>query len=280
MSASSSTTSGLLPPSSSTVRLSIRPAASPTSRPVAVEPVNEIMRTFGSSTSAWPTSPAPGQHVQHALGQAGLLEEPRDHDAAGDRGVGVRLQNDGVAERERAADRAHREHVGEVPGRDHADDADRHAPGGARPSGRQRRQLDLAERLRRSARGHLELADRGARSRGRPCGGIAPDSRMSQLDELGSVLLHQLGRALRRPRRARVIGVSAHSTLGAAADVAARAIVRASPPPAVPSTSPVAGSMVSICVGRVDPAVAEDLPRPLAARRADSPCRLRWPALS
>ncbi len=60
MSASSSTTSGLLPPISSSVRLSIRPAVSPTSRPVAVEPVNEIIRTCGSSTSAWPTSPAPG----------------------------------------------------------------------------------------------------------------------------------------------------------------------------------------------------------------------------
>ena len=37
----------------------MRPAAWPTSRPVAVEPVNEIIRTCGSSTSAWPASALP-----------------------------------------------------------------------------------------------------------------------------------------------------------------------------------------------------------------------------
>ncbi len=59
MSASSSTISGLLPPSSSTTRFSVRPAVSPTTRPVFVDPVNEIIRTFGSSTSACPTSGPP-----------------------------------------------------------------------------------------------------------------------------------------------------------------------------------------------------------------------------
>src|SRR5690348_16497286 len=40
MSAASSTMSALLPPSSRLTRFSVRPAASPTSRPTAVEPVN------------------------------------------------------------------------------------------------------------------------------------------------------------------------------------------------------------------------------------------------
>ena len=75
MSASSSTTSGLLPPSSSTTRLRLRPAASPTLRPVAVEPVKEIIRTFGSSHERLADLGAAAHHVQQALGQAGLLED-------------------------------------------------------------------------------------------------------------------------------------------------------------------------------------------------------------
>ena len=108
MSASSSTTSGLLPPSSSTMRFRVRPAASPTLRPVAVEPVKEIIRTFGSSTSAWPDLARAGHDVQHTLGQPGLLEEARHQDAAGDRRVVIGLEHDRVAQRQGRAHGAHR----------------------------------------------------------------------------------------------------------------------------------------------------------------------------
>src|SRR5579875_1566523 len=59
-SASSNTMNGEFPPSSSETRLSVRPAASPTSRPTAVEPVNEIISTFGSTVRAAPGSASPG----------------------------------------------------------------------------------------------------------------------------------------------------------------------------------------------------------------------------
>ena len=58
-SASSSTISGLLPPSSSTTFLSSPPASAPTRRPTSVEPVNETASTFGSVTSASPASASP-----------------------------------------------------------------------------------------------------------------------------------------------------------------------------------------------------------------------------
>ncbi len=51
---------GELPPSSSATRLSVRPAASPTSRPTCVEPVKQIMLMFGSVHSAAPGSASPG----------------------------------------------------------------------------------------------------------------------------------------------------------------------------------------------------------------------------
>ena len=47
-------------PGSRTTRFRVLPAVAPTSRPVAVEPVNEIIRTRGSSQSACPTSAPPG----------------------------------------------------------------------------------------------------------------------------------------------------------------------------------------------------------------------------
>src|SRR5947209_20208426 len=52
--------SGELPPSSSATRLSDAPALAPTSRPTAVDPVNEIIATFGSAVSAAPGSASPG----------------------------------------------------------------------------------------------------------------------------------------------------------------------------------------------------------------------------
>ena len=43
------------------------------------------------------------KHVQQPLGQPGLLEHPRQHDAAADRGARIGLEHDRIAERERRA---------------------------------------------------------------------------------------------------------------------------------------------------------------------------------
>ena len=183
MSASSSTISGLLPPSSSTIRFSPRPAVSPTTRPVFVDPVNEIMRTFGSSTSACPTSAPPPSTCRTPAGSPAsskmraMITPPLT-------GVfGSLLSTTAVPERERRAERPHRQHDREVPGRDHADDADRHAAGGRRPPGRQRRQ-HVTERMRDQRGGLVELSDRRVDLHAPPSAGCtrtrAPSSRRSR----------------------------------------------------------------------------------------------------
>ena len=58
-SASSSTMNALLPPSSSDTFFRRPPASSPTRLPAAVDPVNDTIDTFGSVTSASPTSAPP-----------------------------------------------------------------------------------------------------------------------------------------------------------------------------------------------------------------------------
>ena len=68
-SASSSTMSAELPPSSRCARLRCRAAASPTLRPAALDPVNEITRTRGSATSAWPVSAPPGSTCSRPSGR-------------------------------------------------------------------------------------------------------------------------------------------------------------------------------------------------------------------
>ena len=68
-SASSSTIRAELPPSSRWARLRCRPAASPTLRPAAVDPVKLRTRTCGSATSAWPTSAAPGSTCRTPSGR-------------------------------------------------------------------------------------------------------------------------------------------------------------------------------------------------------------------
>ena len=54
------------------------------------------------------------QHVQQAVGQARLLEDAGEDDAAADRGARVGLQHDRVAERERRRDRPDRQDLREV----------------------------------------------------------------------------------------------------------------------------------------------------------------------
>jgi hypothetical protein len=58
-SASSNTMNGALPPNSRCTRLSVSAAVFITFLPVPVEPVTEIMRRSGCSTSAWPVSLPP-----------------------------------------------------------------------------------------------------------------------------------------------------------------------------------------------------------------------------
>ena len=65
-------------------------------------------------------------HVQQAGGQSRLLEHLRHQGAAADRGVLVRLEDHGVAERQCRGDRPWREE-GEVERADDAHDADRDA---------------------------------------------------------------------------------------------------------------------------------------------------------
>ena len=67
------------------------------------------------------------EHLEHAWRKPGFLEHADDVDAAGHRGPRVRLEHDGVAERERWGDRADAEDERDVERGDDADDADRHA---------------------------------------------------------------------------------------------------------------------------------------------------------
>ena len=67
--------------------------------------------------------------------------------------------------------------------------------------------------------------------------------------DLGAVAVEQLGGLRRIATRARSSAVAAHSRWARAADCAARATEAAFATPAVPSTSPVAGSVVSIVSG-------------------------------
>ena len=124
-SASASTTTPFLPPSSSETRFSRRAARSAICVPVAELPVNETTATSGLSTIALPTSaPAAGHEVDDARREPGLghqLDQERravrrvrrrleDHDVAGDQGRHHLPARDG-----------HRE----VPGRDDPGDAKR-----------------------------------------------------------------------------------------------------------------------------------------------------------
>ncbi len=57
-----------LPPSSSVTRLRCRLASSPTRRPAAVDPVNEIIAMFGSSIIASPAAASPGSTCSRPAG--------------------------------------------------------------------------------------------------------------------------------------------------------------------------------------------------------------------
>jgi hypothetical protein len=95
---------------------------------------------------------AAGDDVQQPGGEAGGREHLGERQAAGDRGLGRRLEDDGVAERERGGDDAHAEDEREVPRRDDADDPARAAEAHQALSGVAaplRRLLVVAAELRR-----------------------------------------------------------------------------------------------------------------------------------
>ena len=124
-SASSSTINGLLPPSSRLTFLSSRPASAPTIRPTSVDPVKLTMSTFGSVISAWPVSASPMTIWSRPSGRPASLKIGREDGAAADRRLRIRLEHDGIAERQGRRDDAHAQHARRVPRRDRADDADR-----------------------------------------------------------------------------------------------------------------------------------------------------------
>jgi IclR family pca regulon transcriptional regulator len=70
---------------------------------------------------------AAGEHLQHACGQPGLLEDPRDVDPAGHCRARVGLEHHGVPERQCRGDRADAQDERDVERSDHADDTDRQA---------------------------------------------------------------------------------------------------------------------------------------------------------
>ena len=130
-SASSSTISAELPPSSRCTRLRCWAASAPTCRPTAVEPVNEMIRTTGSVISASPASGPPGSTCSSPSGRPASSNTRASTTPPHDRGPRVRLQHHRVAQRQRGRDRADGQDLREVERRDHPDHAGRHPLGPA-----------------------------------------------------------------------------------------------------------------------------------------------------
>ena len=193
-SASAKTTFADLPPSSSVTRLIVPAAPAAMPRPTSVEPVNAIFATSGMLDQALPAHAAgPGDHVQHALGQARLERDPLQLERGQRRQLG-RLQHDRVAGRERGRDLPRGDHEREVPRHDQAHDAERLAEGHVDAAGdgdrvaeqALRRARVVAERLHH----HLHLAARVG-------------------DRLADVAGLERGEVLRRAPRARRRGGAA-----------------------------------------------------------------------
>ena len=133
---------------------------------------------------------AAGQDLQHAFGQARLLEQARDDEAPGERSARIGLEHDSVAGGERGRDGAAGQDQREVERRDHADDAARHTTCNGEPAAvaGQHQTLRLRAHRRRAvqdARHHLHLELRFRLD----AAGLAHDP----IDQLGLVLLHQGG---------------------------------------------------------------------------------------
>ena len=128
-SASSSTIVADLPPSSRKTRFMVAAPFSMIRRPTAVEPVNEIMSTFGDSVSSSPIRWSDDVTMLITPGRdVGLLGDQAAEERRVPRRVRRRLHDHRVARRQGLADLVQRHLDGEVPRDDGADDADRLAP--------------------------------------------------------------------------------------------------------------------------------------------------------
>src|ERR687891_1515405 len=246
MSASSSTTSGLLPPSSRMTRLRPRPAPSPTFRPVAVEPGKEIMRTFGSSTIACPTSAPPAITWSTPSGSpaSSKIRAVSTPPLTGVLGSALRITAFP------SASAGPTERAGSTSGKFHGQITPT-TPTGTRRAMLRRPGMAVGSSwpsgcaIRAAAMSNCPIVADTSLS---ALGGIPPPSRTSQ--RTSSARWRSTSSAARRTTATRSpIGVAAHSRWARAADAAALATVSALPAPAVPRISPVAGSVLSMVSG-------------------------------
>ena len=100
------------------------PASAPIWRPAAVEPVNAILSTRGWATRAAPASRSPTTMLMHSIRDAGL-QSGLGEDVCIERGLGRGLEHDRVAGRQSGRDLECRQRLGEIPGHDGSDDAER-----------------------------------------------------------------------------------------------------------------------------------------------------------
>ena len=128
-SASSKTTNGALPPSSSETFFTVPAHWAISSFPISVEPVNESLRTAGFEVSSPPitgaSSAVAGDDLEHALGHAAPRRRARPARAPSQRRLLGGLDHDRAAGGERGRRLARDHRGGEVPGRDPGGDADR-----------------------------------------------------------------------------------------------------------------------------------------------------------
>ncbi len=152
------------------------------------------------------------QNLEHALGQAGFLEDAGDDEAAGQRGARIGLQHDRVAGRQRRRHRAAGQDQREIKGRDDADDAAWQAPRDAETAGigGQHEALRLGAHRGRAIQQLRNEMDFEA-GLGRNAAGFARDPG----DQLLLVLLEQ-GRRLAQDFRALLIRGRGPSGLGLA----------------------------------------------------------------
>ena len=237
-SASSSTMTAELPPSSRWARLRCRAASSPTLRPAAVEPVKEMTRTRGSAISAWPVSAPPGSTCSRPSGRPASsntrarLTPP--HTAV--RGSGLRITalpsaSAGATERiERISGALNGAMTPTTPTGTRRARLRRFCSlGMISPSGLRGQRRGLVALLA----GHVDLELRLRRDRAR----LAHDP----ADDVLGVLLDELPARRSTAARSRN-GVAAHSRWASAARSAERATSSASAIPIRPSSCPVAGS--------------------------------------
>jgi hypothetical protein len=215
-------------------------------RPVAVEPVKEIIRTFGSSTSAWPTSPAPGSTCSSPSGSPASSNRrasatPPDTGVLASGFSTTALPSASAGPTERMAS-TYGKFQGVI------------TP--TTPTGTRRAMLvrpgvsdgsSMPSGCETSAAAMSSCPIEAVTSTS-ALPRMQPDSRTSS--STSSARWRSIVSAARLITATRsVSGVAAQSRWAAAAEAAARATEAASPPPAVPSTSPVAGSTVSIVAG-------------------------------